>query len=53
MLYRTNAEDGKETDALAVNLFIAKQRNGPAGVDVNMIFRKSLTRFEAASPIQE
>lgn len=53
LLYRSEEDDGNDSDSVSVNLFIAKQRNGPAGVDVNMIFRKSLTRFECASPIKE
>lgn len=53
MLYRTNEGDDSESDSVAVNLLIAKQRNGPAGVDVPLIFRKSMTRFESASPIKE
>jgi replicative DNA helicase len=36
-----------------VNLLIAKQRNGPAGEDVRLIFRKGLTRFEPASKIAD
>lgn len=38
-------------DGLPVNLLIAKQRNGPAGVDVNFVFLKSITRFEAAAKV--
>ena len=34
--------------AIAVNLLIAKQRNGPTG-DVNLTFLKSYTRFESAA----
>lgn len=52
LLYRAEKEpdeDGEsEVDpnqAVAVNLLIAKQRNGPTG-DVNLVFRRSITRFE-------
>jgi replicative DNA helicase len=33
---------------VAVNMLIAKQRNGPTG-DVNLTFLKKYTRFESAS----
>jgi replicative DNA helicase len=33
-------------------LYIAKQRNGPTG-DVNLVFLKSITRFESASKVEE
>jgi replicative DNA helicase len=39
-----------EQDAVAVNLLIAKQRNGPTG-DVNLTFLKPYTRFESAAKI--
>ena len=54
LLYKPNAsddEDGavvEESDGIAVNLLIAKQRNGPTG-DVNMTFLKTYTRFESAA----
>jgi replicative DNA helicase len=53
MLYRPAAGgDEEETggDAHAVNLLIAKQRNGPTG-DVHLTFLKPYTRFESASKI--
>jgi replicative DNA helicase len=40
-------------DAVPVNLLIAKQRNGPAQVDVNLTFLKTFTRFESAAKIQD
>ena len=42
-----------DNDAIAVNLLIAKQRNGPAGEDVHLTFLKSYTRFESAAKIQD
>jgi replicative DNA helicase len=35
---------------VAVNLLIAKQRNGPTG-DVPLTFMKSYTRFESAARV--
>src|ERR1035441_6282796 len=40
-------EDRDEMDSVPVNLLISKQRNGPAGVDIALIFLKSFTRFES------
>lgn len=40
-------------DAIPVNLLIAKQRNGPAQVDVNLTFLKTYTRFESAAKIHD
>jgi len=40
-------------DAIPVNLLIAKQRNGPAQVDVHLTFLKTFTRFESAAKIQD
>ena len=45
-------EDAGDTDAVPVNLLIAKQRNGPTG-DVHLTFLRSFTRFESASKIPE
>ena len=42
----------QEQDAVAVNLLIAKQRNGPTG-DVNLTFLKTYTRFESAAKVSE
>jgi replicative DNA helicase len=56
LLYReTKNKDGDEEadaeqDAIAVKLFIAKQRNGPTG-DVDLTFLKSYTRFESAAKV--
>ncbi len=54
LLYKpqTDDEDEYESDSVAVNLLIDKQRNGPTG-DVNLTFFKSLTRFESAARITE
>jgi replicative DNA helicase len=41
-----------EEEAMAVKLYIAKQRNGPTG-EVNLTFLKSFTRFENAAKISE
>jgi replicative DNA helicase len=45
-------EDGpvREEEAVAVNLLIAKQRNGPTG-DVHLTFLKTYTRFESAAKV--
>jgi len=45
--------DSTESEASAVNLLIAKQRNGPAGEDVHLTFLKPYTRFESAAKIQD
>jgi replicative DNA helicase len=57
LLYReTKNKDGEEEaadmeqEAIAVKLFIAKQRNGPTGV-VDLTFLKSFTRFESAAKV--
>ena len=47
-----SAGGGEEQDAVAVNLLIAKQRNGPTG-DVNLTFLKSYTRFENAAKVSD
>src|SRR5262249_35353339 len=41
------------TDAIPVNLLIAKQRNGPANEDVHLTFMKIYTRFESAAKIHD
>jgi len=55
LLYKPNAADDEdassvadESEGIAVNLLIAKQRNGPTG-DVNLTFLKTYTRFESAA----
>jgi replicative DNA helicase len=56
LLYKPNSGDdddgasGAEQDATAINLLIAKQRNGPTG-DVPLTFLKAYTRFESASKV--
>ena len=56
LLYKPEAEkedeDGlaQESDAIPVNLLIAKQRNGPTG-DVHLTFFKGFTRFESAAKV--
>ncbi|HLH52929.1 MAG TPA: replicative DNA helicase [Verrucomicrobiae bacterium] len=58
LLYKPNADDeesaagGSAEEAQAVNLLIAKQRNGPTG-DVNLTFLKSYTRFESAAKVSD
>jgi replicative DNA helicase len=59
LLYKPSAGDdddasapSEEQDAVAVNLLIAKQRNGPTG-DVHLTFMKSYTRFESAAKISD
>ena len=58
LLYKPDGgdeEDGaaaEESDGLAVNFLIAKQRNGPTG-DVNLTFMKPYTRFESRSKFSE
>ena len=59
LLYRPTKggddEDGSEgsAEAMAVNLLIAKQRNGPANEDVQLTFLKQYTRFESAAKIAD
>ena len=54
LLYKPGSGDeeepSQEQEAVAVNLLIAKQRNGPTG-DVNLTFMKSYTRFESAAKV--
>ena len=58
LLYKPNAGDDEEgavvdeSEGLAVNLLIAKQRNGPTG-DVNLTFLKPYTRFESAAKFSQ
>lgn len=59
LLYRPEQEEdeelhheGGDLESEAINLLIAKQRNGPTG-DVNLVFRKALTRFESASKLSD
>ncbi len=55
LLYKPSSDEDEagapsEEEAVAVNLLIAKQRNGPTG-DVNLTFLKSYTRFESAAKV--
>ena len=56
LLYKPSREEeegaGEEQDAVPVNLFIAKQRNGPTG-DVQLTFLKSYTRFESRAKVSD
>jgi replicative DNA helicase len=45
-------DEAKEVDAGPVNLYIAKQRNGPTG-DVHLTFFRSITRFENAAKVPD
>ena len=56
LLYRptkeTDADEPVDNpEAGAVNLYIAKQRNGPSQMDVPLIFIRGYTRFESAAKI--
>ena len=56
LLYKASSGDDDEAtsvpeqEAASVNLYIAKQRNGPTG-DVNLTFLRSFTRFESAAKV--
>jgi replicative DNA helicase len=55
LLYKPSSGDedegaAPEQESVAVNLLIAKQRNGPTG-DVHLTFMKSYTRFESAAKV--
>jgi replicative DNA helicase len=59
LLYKPNVDDDENgaagpvaEEAVAVNLLIAKQRNGPTG-DVNLTFLRSYTRFENAAKVSD
>jgi len=57
LLYKPSSGDddegsAAEDEAVAVNLLIAKQRNGPTG-DVNLTFLKPYTRFESAAKVSD
>lgn len=54
LLYKPNVgdDDADEQDAIAVNLLIAKQRNGPTG-DVHLTFLRSYTRYESAAKVSD
>jgi len=46
-------QTSEPSDAMPVNLLIAKQRNGPANEDVHLTFLKPFTRFESASKFDD
>lgn len=48
-----NPDPLESFDSMAVNMFIAKQRNGPSGLDINLTFLKGITRFESAAKISD
>jgi replicative DNA helicase len=55
LLYKASSGDDDEggapdQEAVAVNLYIAKQRNGPTG-DVPLTFLKGYTRFESSAKV--
>lgn len=51
LLYKPDRDDdGQQTDAIPVNLIIAKSRDGQTG-EVKLTFLRSLTRFESVSRI--
>ena len=52
LLYRPSATEEEEGDTVAVNLCIAKSRNGPTG-DVRLVFLKHYTRFESVARMEE
>jgi replicative DNA helicase len=59
LLYRPSKGEDEETaapspnEAIPINLLVAKQRNGPAGEDVQLTFLKQYTRFESAARIHD
>ena len=58
LLYKNTKESDDDDGAVqpqetvAINLLIAKQRNGPTG-DVCLTFLKSITRFESAAKVSD
>lgn len=53
MLYRPKTwEEEDDPHSCSVNLFIAKQRNGPTG-DVPLTFIRGFTRFESAAKVTQ
>lgn len=44
-------DNGWEREAIPVNLFLGKQRLGPAQIDINLTFLTTYTRFESAAKI--
>lgn len=56
MLYRPSKEDDDTPvyeESFAMNLLLAKQRNGPRDVDVELTFLQNITRFESAAKFQD
>ena len=54
-LYKPAYDDddaAEQSDALPINLLVAKQRNGPTG-DVPLTFIKGYTRFESAAKVSD
>lgn len=52
LLYKEKDEEpDQEQDAVSVNLYIAKQRNGRTG-EIRLTFLKNFTRFESASRVE-
>jgi replicative DNA helicase len=57
LLYQPRAKDDEDEgeasaqEGAPVNLFLAKQRNGPVG-DVPLVFIKNYTRFESVSRVE-
>lgn len=47
-----DAEDN-EDDGIPMNLRITKNRNGPANIDIKLLFQKAFTRFVSASKVTE
>lgn len=53
LLYKPSSDDDEPVanpECQSINLYIAKQRNGPTG-DVNLTFLRSYTRFESAAKV--
>lgn len=50
-LYNKGDEDSDRVHTREVNLLVGKNRNGPSGEDVPLVFLKTYTRFESASRI--
>jgi replicative DNA helicase len=55
LLYRSNPDEdesgaGPDQEAIPVNLYIAKQRNGPTG-EIPLTFMRGFTRFESAAKV--
>lgn len=51
-LYRADTDESPHDPVIAVNLLIAKQRNGALG-DIPLTFHRELTRFQARSSIED